>query len=709
MSTRYALIRAFIAALFLITYTHILYAQANTNCDGGKPIITNGGTDFLLVYMQNDDQTYDPYPDPSCYQDVYVANIENSPVTVTTTCKGNNFSEVDILPVNGSKVIRLTRPLATDFIVETEEVVSNMAVRVSATGNIVCYGMNHKSVSADAFMAIPRNVAENTSLYMTMCYHNSTNNVFNTSTDPGEFAVGAFSDNTTVKITTPVNTTQKQTSITYQLNAGQCVQIQAFLSTGDNNDLTGSIIQSDSPIVVYSGHRRTEVPHDYIFFASTGQPHSSRDHIAEAMPPYSTWGRSFVTRNFPGHNADDIMRILSGEDDNVVTINGQPFGTPFKKGEFRDDTVAQSITPAENIVTVQTSKPSLVGMLMHTATDDTAGLGDPFLAIVPPMAQTYNDFPYFISTDSIYPTNDLIVVADSSCLGKIDTDGVPLGKGLFTKAKYQTTNKTGQLRTYYVAVVPQTPGAHHITAPGVNADSGFTILSYGIGRFDSYGYTAGSLFVPTVGIWREPDPIGIPAPGKPEQPSFTIRNILGNESVWLDSIRISYISNPEQIPVVTKNIPMTYFGILPAAAKQHIILAPATTPSQEITGIATIYYHTGVWFDLEPLNVNFTVAPGTSASVANAPEFQISAAAYPNPVTSDMTTIEFLLPKASHTNVKLFDALGRMIMTVADEAMMGGKQDISINTHSLVNGTYFFEISSAESGLSQRGTLIVAH
>jgi hypothetical protein len=238
-------------------------------------------------------------------------------------------------------------------------------------------------------------------------------------------------------------------------------------------DLTGSIVRSTKPVVVYGGHARAEVPVGFNY-NQNGNLFTSRDHLAEAIPPLSTWGKCFIAKNF-GRPAGDLMRVVASSDSTIIKINGRVWGSPLNAREARDTIIAQSNIAADNIFAVEASSPVLVGMIAHTAINLGKGDGDPFLAIIPPLDQTYHDFTYFISNDSIdfdTTTQYVVIATEVSGAGAITIDGVAPAQSAYTNVSVLLNGKQ-----YAIATFVQSPGIHRALSP--NADeNGFTVLAY---------------------------------------------------------------------------------------------------------------------------------------------------------------------------------------------------------------------------------------
>jgi hypothetical protein len=66
---------------------------------------------------------------------------------------------------------------------------------------------------------------------------------------------------------------------------------------------------------------------------------------------------------------------------------------------------------------------------------------------------------------------------------------------------------------------------------------------------------------------------------------------------------------------------------------------------------------------------------------------------YPNPFNPS-TTIQYELPKDVHVTFKLFDVLGREVMTLVDEEEKAGYHSASLNASTLASGVYFYRLTA---------------
>jgi len=681
-----------------------IHAQA---CDGGEhPPPINTGTEFLVCYMQNANFMLDQTP--TAFDDLFLGTLEDSAI-ITVTCKAIPSYLFSItLPPHSSVTHRITKDPAVNFPahdpwIESDEKIDNTVFCVKASAPIFCYGLNEKQFTADAFLAYPKNVASTE--YRVMSFFSS--NLLGEQ-HPSEFCVASFDDSNTVWIIPSAMTADSvkagDTEI-FVLGGCQCIQVQALLDPDSSRqrarrDLTGSIVRSSKPVVVYGGNSRTEAPSGFV----TANGLTTTDHLAEAIPPVADWGKSFIVKNF-GRKPGDIMRVLAYNANTIVKINGNVWGAPLAANAFRDTMIRQSDTMTNNIFTVESlNNPILVGMIAHTAPADDDPTGDPFLAIVPPLDQLHNDYTYFIVPDNVdYNPNDqfLIITADEASIGNITVDGSPVTTP-FTPITVGGHN-------YGIVTIPQAGGPHRILSPSP-PNNGFTILAYGWGDKISYGYTAGMKFIPKTGMMSLPpaNPGIAPRGGgfRGSQSSEIIaRNIL-NERIYFDSAKINYISNEHSNPIhLSKN--MIDIGAIEMGEQKTLELEAANPIENIITGNVRIWYHSSLWNDMDPVDFPFTFTPASTAAAVNAakPNQTVILENYPNPAIGK-TTVHFSIPSPAYASVKIYDALGRTIRTVYQGITVADKT-IQISTQDMTPGEYTLELLVPELGINKHGHLVV--
>ncbi len=355
-----------------------------------------------------------------------------------------------------------------------EQVIQGMAVHITSDSEIAVFGINHKKYSSDSYMGLPINVLGTE--YRTLNYNSSSVGGFGNQLTPGEFWIVAVNDSTNVTITLKdVSSlgTQANAPQTIQLNKGDIYLIEGGEGS-TTNDLTGSLIESDQPIAVFSGHRRTEMPRGAV--NTDGSP--SRDHLVEQLPPVSAWGDSALVVPYSTSVEPDLVRAVCAEDSTQISVNGVPVAKTFNAGDFYE------ITKLAGVTSIQATKPIEVGQYMHTSYGSIdaqpPAYGDPALALVFPVEQFQSSYTIISIVDSNAFTGNFVnIVADASSIGSMTIDGTPINPSEF-KPIPNTRFEYAQHRLVQ--------GTHNLagTLP-------FGVTVYALGNVDSYAHPGGTL------------------------------------------------------------------------------------------------------------------------------------------------------------------------------------------------------------------------
>lgn len=78
---------------------------------------------------------------------------------------------------------------------------------------------------------------------------------------------------------------------------------------------------------------------------------------------------------------------------------------------------------------------------------------------------------------------------------------------------------------------------------------------------------------------------------------------------------------------------------------------------------------------------------------------------YPNPFNPE-TVIEFALPTASKTTMKVFDVTGREVATLLDQPLTAGVHRVNFNAQKLASGVYFYTLKTDQHSLTKKMVLL---
>lgn len=206
------------------------------------------------------------------------------------------------------------------------------------------------------------------------------------------------------------------------------------LETGDFlADFTGTVVESDGPVVVFSGSEASDVP----YFDTLASRQCCADHLEEQLPPRDTLGRAFFATPMPSRtravvaagarvaqvDEPEFFRILA-VDPGVTTVWVGIEG-------MEDDPITldqnQQVT-LEATTDFAIVSDQRIALGQFVASQDVVGIpykapgGDPAFVHVPPVEQ-YRD-RYVFLTPSLYSFDFMVVVAPRGT--ELALDGEPL-------------------------------------------------------------------------------------------------------------------------------------------------------------------------------------------------------------------------------------------------------------------------------------------
>ena len=385
------------------------------------------------------------------------------------------------------------------------EVILPKVFKIEAEDEIAVYGFSHKWLSSDGFLVLPVEALGTNytiaSIRNALSYFGGQVDTYilNSINPRSEFGIAAIADNTTVTVTLSADSYngkfKRGIPYSFTMNKGEAIQIMARdtaqigmfsgfqswvgpLANGIDCDLTGSLVTSDKPIAVFSGHERAAVP-DSLEYVYDNHPSVSRDHLIEQMPPQESWGKHFavVASSQDDYNmrpkSGDIIRVISGFDSTVVTVNGK-LQSKINKGSYAQ-------FPVTSIAYIETSQPSLVVKYLRTALPDSSAPGDPDLTVVPPLENlsTFYSLPT-VAVGFDFIDHYITILADSLALGSTTLNGRVLDPHVF---------KPVPGSRYYWVTQRTYAGSQRVESPlPCYAET------YGYGPFDSYSFSGGGSF-----------------------------------------------------------------------------------------------------------------------------------------------------------------------------------------------------------------------
>ncbi|MCB9729950.1 MAG: IgGFc-binding protein [Deltaproteobacteria bacterium] len=514
-------------------------------CSGDIKFKSNSGCDYWAIDMDNHVQAQDsPFA-------VIVSNLSTTKSIVTITVKDDPASS----PYQVGKEEVAPGDLQIFQLPRREPDGPRLgwnAFRIQSTAPIIAYQFNPLDnvdvFSNDASLLIPANTYGTEYLAISRrqfvggldvppgktcssycggipggsCLSDGTDTIC-TAPYRGEITVVAPQAGTTVTVT-PSGRTLAGNGMAV-MNAGAAYQYTLepyealnIKSDQDGSDLTGTVIASDKPVGVFSGHE-----------AAVSSTECCADHLEQQMFPTKTWGKSYLaTKSFARGVEKDYWRFIAAESGTVLTFEPASVSAPrtLDRGEWveiatksdflvssdKPFATAQYLASSQEILTTREGSPCTVDQDCHPgygcvqvsftqrvclspecpeagkATGCPGGhtctcfspqqcycqaIGDPALISIAPTEQFRKDY-VFLSPDK-YQDDYINVVAPDGASVVLDGTTIPGGN-------FEAIGATG----FRVARMKVPDGVHRLSST-----MPVGVVAYGYDKDVSYGYTAG--------------------------------------------------------------------------------------------------------------------------------------------------------------------------------------------------------------------------
>lgn len=390
------------------------------------------------------------------------------------------------------------------------EGIHKAGIQIAATEDISVLAVSHRKASTDTYVAIP--VERLGKEYAVIGYDPVSAGNLSFAT---QFEVVATANDTKVTIRYPAAVVFDTTPRIETLQRGQVLHVGGKVAGSVTSDLTGTIIESDKPVAVITGHTCAQVP----------PGHNYCDFLIEMLPPASALGTEHIVARLSERERSTV-RVLAIHNGTEVSVDGKR-KLLLNRGEYYQD------EQLKNNALIKTTHPAYVMQFGHSSDDDANKIADPFIMLVAPTDKYVTEVDLIVPTfkktqDEIeheqifnakppegpitsadgstttYPNKsmtipqhpdaqqdatptesgwvhwlNLITTADG--IDKLKLDGQPVVPNLFKQVG--TSN-------YYVAHIKTLAGRHKL-----KSDVPFVAYLYGYGKgganFDSYGHLCG--------------------------------------------------------------------------------------------------------------------------------------------------------------------------------------------------------------------------
>jgi PKD repeat protein len=419
--------------LVIVFLTKIMNAQSNE------------GTEFWTTFM--------PHVDRNTNTKVVMVTSKFN-TTGTVTIREINYSVS--FTVKAFDVALIEVPQMAQ--VTESERISTMSVLVETALPCAVFIHQYSNRRSEASIVLPKESLGNSYYIVGHSGFSNNNNNYNS-----HFSIIGAEDNTTVKVKVSAPTIQGKpegSNLTINLNRGEVFLLIADIPL---SDFTGSYVESDKPVAVFSGNPWTEVPKGC----------STWDNLIEQMYPINTWGREFV--GAPSFNAlEDYYRILASEDNTTVVANGKSY--VLNAGQF------EAFRHSGGLY-VKGDKPILVAQYLMGSSCTGHRIGDPSILLLNSFEQNKDTIIIFNSGFQVIQENYINIIVKTQDIPVTQIDRVPVATNAIANKVIPGTSFS--YLTFSVA-----PGSHLIT----NQGCGVIASVYGYGPAESYAYGGGANF-----------------------------------------------------------------------------------------------------------------------------------------------------------------------------------------------------------------------
>lgn len=423
---------------------------------------TSEGREFWLCFQKNG---IDPEPDKrtgrvpqreQIFLELFITANEDSRVTIEID--GLLFKQETL--IRGGTVLNVKIDTAAQ--IRSSEKRERLAVHIVAEKPVSVYGLSHRYQTTDTYMGLPTDALGTE--YRAIGYYKLREDLIS------QLAVVAAYDSTIVTIT-PKSPTfggkPADAPFTVSLKKGDVYQvIGASPGKGKPSDLTGSLIQSNKPIAVFSGHSGAYVP----------IPEKGYNHLVEQLPPVTAWGRHYYVGTLFGRTKSTV-RVVAAENDTKVFANGK-FVAILNAGDYYEDGDVMENTQ------ITGDKRIMVAQYAHGFENSRDSVGDPMMILLTPTQQFLKRYRMLTPIRGEW-RHYVNIVVPRAAASTLRVDGRPLGEKVF--------EPFGESR-YAIAQISLAYGTHTFECA-----EPFGLYSYGFGyggdSYDAYGNMVGQSFL----------------------------------------------------------------------------------------------------------------------------------------------------------------------------------------------------------------------
>lgn len=286
---------------------------------------------------------------------------------------------------------------------------------------------------------------------------------------------------------------------------------------GFNADFTGSLIEADQPIVVYSGGEASDAP----YFDTLLERSCCADHLEEQLDPIRAAGRNYVLAHTPNRTravkqaGAQIEEVPEPEYFRIVAVTERGARVATSLPPPNDELILEGRGSVRDLTLyadaiLRSDEPVIVASVQ--ASQDAAfvprGLpgGDPSLIIVPPVEQYRPDYVFLTPDKYAFDFILVIAPADATVLldrQPLDSTSCEIALADMRSEAVREEQPFPAYRVYrcqlsFPTIDPSTspptlsPGRQNDGVHRIESDRDVGVIVFGFDAYVSYGYAAGT-------------------------------------------------------------------------------------------------------------------------------------------------------------------------------------------------------------------------
>ena len=352
--------------------------------------------------------------------------------------------------------------------VMSSEEVEDLGIHVVSNNPVSVVAMSYRYQTTDSYLAFP--VSALGTRYRAMGYKWLASDLLS------QLAVVATEDQTSVTILPSSRTLGGKPAgkpFTIELNRGQVYQVIPYFDPSKPSDLTGTLIESNKPVALFSGHNCAYVPIN---------TYKACNLLIEQIPPVNSWGTSFVAAPFIDRKTY-VLRVLADKEGTEIRRNGVPVAS-LGPGEFYEAIDLTENTLISSNLPVMVTQFATGFTYSSRATDHVAdSIGDPMMIMLPPVNQFLSQYTVAVPFDRDW-NNYVTIVLPKRVREALRMNNRPVDPTIFESIP----NSDLMVGSFLLD-----GGAHRFDAPAP-----FGLIQYGFGHsakiYDAYGNIGGMKF-----------------------------------------------------------------------------------------------------------------------------------------------------------------------------------------------------------------------